>query len=89
MFDFMANASEIGYLAIAVPGELNGLWTAYKKFGSGRIAWGDLLQPTIDLCMNGLPVSETLGSSIKSSAAYIMDPANHLEYVFTPFFSYF
>lgn len=79
MYSFAANASEYGYLGIAVPGDLHGLWTAFKNFGSGRVSWAALLQPTIDLCMNGLPVSPELARAIRSNAAYINDTTNYLE----------
>jgi gamma-glutamyltranspeptidase len=38
---------------VAVPGELHGLWTAFKRFGSGKIAWMDLLLPTVSLLNEG------------------------------------
>ncbi|KAI1722382.1 gamma-glutamyltranspeptidase domain-containing protein [Ditylenchus destructor] len=53
-------ASQVGHLAVATPGELHGYWIAYKKFGSGRVQWADLIQPSIDLATNGVPVSENL-----------------------------
>jgi gamma-glutamyltranspeptidase len=36
-----------------VPGEVHGLWTAFKRFGSGKIAWMDLLMPTVNLLTEG------------------------------------
>ena len=50
----------LGWKAIAVPGELHGLRTEYEHFGSGRVAWKDLLQPSLDLLRNGVPVSTDL-----------------------------
>ncbi|CAH2003890.1 unnamed protein product [Acanthoscelides obtectus] len=46
-----ATKSKNGPLAIGVPGELKGYWTAYKKFG--KLPWKDLIQPTIELCERG------------------------------------
>ncbi|XP_066137785.1 scoloptoxin SSD14-like isoform X1 [Euwallacea fornicatus] len=43
--------SRNGPLAIAVPGELKGYWTLYKKFGT--LDWKDLVQPAIDICNKG------------------------------------
>uniref|UniRef100_A0A915AFG4 Uncharacterized protein n=1 Tax=Parascaris univalens TaxID=6257 RepID=A0A915AFG4_PARUN len=56
---FNANPSDavVGYKSIATPGELHGLWTIFKRFGSGRIAWQDLLMPTVNLLNSGYPVS--------------------------------
>uniref|UniRef100_A0A914WJ81 Gamma-glutamyltranspeptidase 1 n=1 Tax=Plectus sambesii TaxID=2011161 RepID=A0A914WJ81_9BILA len=58
-------ASRAGYRAIAVPGELHGYWTAFTRFGSGKLQWKELVQPTIDLCLNGFPVSSFLAHVIK------------------------
>jgi gamma-glutamyltranspeptidase len=46
------NMSQIGWEAIAVPGELHGLWTAYKTFG-GKVPWKSLVEPTIKLMKEG------------------------------------
>lgn len=43
----------LGWLAIAVPGELHGMWTEYINFG-GRIPWANLVQPTIELLQEGV-----------------------------------
>nr|CAD2187232.1 unnamed protein product [Meloidogyne enterolobii] len=43
------NPIENGYKSISVPGELHGLWTAYKRFGSGRITWNNLIMPTVHI----------------------------------------
>ncbi|VDK71970.1 unnamed protein product [Anisakis simplex] len=53
--------SKYGFRAIATPGEIAGYWLAYKKFGSGRIGWAELIKPAIQLCRDGVPVSEYLG----------------------------
>lgn len=52
--------SVIGYKAIATPGEIHGLWTAFQRFGSGRVSWKRLLQPSIRLAREGFPVSSNL-----------------------------
>lgn len=54
-------SSKYGFRAIATPGEIAGYWLAYKRFGSGNISWYDLIKPSVDLCRNGVPVSEFLG----------------------------
>ncbi|XP_067679970.1 glutathione hydrolase 1 proenzyme-like [Haliotis asinina] len=55
-------ASLLGGLAIGVPGDLKGHWEAHKRFG--RAPWRELLQPTIDLCRNGVPILESTHSAI-------------------------
>lgn len=42
----------LGWEAVAVPGELHGLWTEYKKFG-GNVEWSKLIKPTIKIMKEG------------------------------------
>lgn len=42
------NAAYRGGLAVAVPGELKGLWELHQKYG--KMNWSDLIQPNIELC---------------------------------------
>uniref|UniRef100_A0A0R3RPJ3 Gamma-glutamyltranspeptidase 1 n=1 Tax=Elaeophora elaphi TaxID=1147741 RepID=A0A0R3RPJ3_9BILA len=53
--------SKYGFRAIATPGEIAGYWLSFKRFGSGKISWYDLIKPSIDLCRYGVPVSQYLG----------------------------
>nr|XP_012235938.1 PREDICTED: gamma-glutamyltranspeptidase 1-like [Linepithema humile] len=46
-----ADASVLGALAVAVPGELAGYWEAHQRFG--KLPWADLFQPSIELCEKG------------------------------------
>ena len=56
MFGSDTNLCTRGGLSAAVPGELKGYWEVYQKHG-GAVPWKDLLQPSIDLCKNGVPIS--------------------------------
>ena len=47
-----------GGMAIGVPGEVKGLHLAWQKHG--KISWGELVQPAIDLSLNGVPASQAL-----------------------------
>uniref|UniRef100_A0A0N5BFC2 Gamma-glutamyltranspeptidase 1 n=1 Tax=Strongyloides papillosus TaxID=174720 RepID=A0A0N5BFC2_STREA len=72
---FVNNPSETiaGWKPIAVPGELHGLWTAFKKFGSGKVSWKTLLEPSILLAKRGFPVSLHLADSLQKKKKYIME----------------
>lgn len=50
---------------MAVPGELRGLKKVYDEYG--KLPWKELIQPTIDLCKNGIYVTEYLESMMKSN----------------------
>lgn len=45
-----------GPLASGVPGSVDGMVKAHEKYGS--MPWKDLLQPAIDLAVNGFPITE-------------------------------
>lgn len=49
--DVISGASERGHLASGVPGTVAGLVEAHKKYG--LLPWKDLVQPAIDLALNG------------------------------------
>jgi gamma-glutamyltranspeptidase len=48
MFRDRYDRAQFGWEAVAVPGELHGLWTAYKTFGGNR-SWKSLV------CLKGSP----------------------------------
>ncbi|CAJ0588090.1 unnamed protein product [Cylicocyclus nassatus] len=60
------NLAKLGYSSIGTPGFLHGLWTAYKRFGSGRVAWQDLLLPTVNLLERGYPASAEYIAAVRS-----------------------
>ena len=55
-----------GGLAVAVPGELKGLWEAYEQFGSGRLEWEELVRPVAALAMEGWRVSRELARRLRT-----------------------
>jgi gamma-glutamyltranspeptidase/glutathione hydrolase len=56
------NLSVKGHLASGVPGSVDGMIEAHKKFGS--LPWKDLVQPSIDLASNGFVLTEFSASNL-------------------------
>jgi gamma-glutamyltranspeptidase / glutathione hydrolase len=54
--------STIGYRASGVPGTLAGFDLAFKKYGSGKVKWSDLVEPARRLALNGYFLSNRLAS---------------------------
>ncbi|KAG5874425.1 hypothetical protein JTB14_013765 [Gonioctena quinquepunctata] len=68
------DSSKWGGKAVAVPGELRGYWQLYQKFGGG-VSWKVLVQPTIDMCRNGVYVTKFLEKVYKQKKDYLyQDP---------------
>lgn len=47
-----------------VPGTTAGMYAAWKKYGSGKLPWKDLLAPAIRAAKNGYVVSEGLATTL-------------------------
>jgi len=48
-----------------VPGTLAGMRLAWERYGSGRIAWADLVGPAMRAAENGFPVSDGLATTLQ------------------------
>uniref|UniRef100_A0A914PJB0 Uncharacterized protein n=1 Tax=Panagrolaimus davidi TaxID=227884 RepID=A0A914PJB0_9BILA len=53
-----------GYKSIATPGEIHGFWTLFKRYGSGKVAWQDLIFPTVKLLKDGYPVTKLMEKNL-------------------------
>jgi gamma-glutamyltranspeptidase/glutathione hydrolase len=51
-------SSTDGYRASGVPGTLAGFELAFKKFGSGKVRWADLVRPARMLAQNGFALDQ-------------------------------
>lgn len=58
MFMGEGNRSSIGGLAIAVPGEVRGMYEVWKKYG--KLPWRDLVQPAINMTLEGFQVPQRM-----------------------------
>ncbi|MFZ5972609.1 MAG: gamma-glutamyltransferase [Bacteroidota bacterium] len=54
--------STAGHLASGVPGSVDGMVEAHARYGS--LPWKDLVQPAIDLALNGFTITEREASSL-------------------------
>lgn len=52
----LPNKSRLGVLACGVPGTVDGMWEAHKKYG--RRPWGELVTPAIELAIRGYQITE-------------------------------
>ena len=63
--------NSLGGLAIGVPGEIQGYYTAWKNFG--RVRWADLFTPTIRLCERGHRITASTATAISDKEEDIRD----------------
>ena len=59
-------SSTVGYRASGVPGTLAGFDLAFRKYGSGKIKWADVVEPARLLAANGYKLSFRLAELFKS-----------------------
>ncbi len=52
--------STVGYRASGVPGTLAGFELAFRKYGSGRVSWQELVEPARKLARDGFVLSDRL-----------------------------
>ncbi|XP_053609314.1 glutathione hydrolase 1 proenzyme-like isoform X2 [Plodia interpunctella] len=65
MFHGSSDKATKGPLAVAVPGELRGMWAAYQRWG--RLPWATLVEPVIEICRNGFVMSKPLYDGLESA----------------------
>jgi gamma-glutamyltranspeptidase/glutathione hydrolase/leukotriene-C4 hydrolase len=63
-------ASQVGGLAVSVPGELRGLEAAYKLYGT--VPWSELVEPIVKLA-RGWQVSRELARRIRIYGAFMLE----------------
>jgi gamma-glutamyltranspeptidase / glutathione hydrolase len=63
--------SLVGYRAAGVPGTVRGMELALKKYGSGKLTWGQLVEPARRLAGNGFTVNYSLARSLYENRKYL------------------
>jgi len=58
------DASQIGYLAVGIPGTVKGLSEVHKKLGTMK--WEELIRPAVQLAENGFKISYQQAQSLNS-----------------------
>ena len=53
---------QYGYQSIMIPGVVKGLWDVFRRFGSGKISWAELIEPAEVLASTGFVVEKYLAS---------------------------
>jgi gamma-glutamyltranspeptidase / glutathione hydrolase / leukotriene-C4 hydrolase len=81
MFEKDPQLSLLGGLSIAVPGELRGLYDAYKRYG--KLPWASLVEPAIQVAQDGFVVGSHCASILKAFEKTIMKDS-YFSKVFAP-----
>lgn len=61
---------KVGGLAVAIPGQVKGLYEVWQKYGT--LPWASLVEPTIHMAREGFTVARYLASTIKDSSCAIL-----------------
>ncbi len=62
--------NQYGYQSVMTPGFVSGAATAFERFGSGLVTWADVLEPAIELAIEGFNVYPYLAEY------YVFEPSN-------------
>lgn len=79
---FQNETSVSGGKAVGVPGELMGYAELHKRYG--RLAWAELVRPTVELCRNGFLVTEFLAVNLEKFRTAIMASSDLREMFVNP-----
>jgi gamma-glutamyltranspeptidase/glutathione hydrolase len=60
--------SLVGYRAPGVPGTVAGMELALRKYGSGKLTWAQLIEPSRRLAAEGFPLSYSLARGMRGNA---------------------
>jgi len=67
----IVDKSLYGHLAAGVPGSVDGMVEAHKKYG--KLTWAQVIQPAIDLAKNGFKITSRQASELNSLHRKLMD----------------
>ncbi|GAN07139.1 gamma-glutamyltranspeptidase [Mucor ambiguus] len=81
MYALNGTLSQIGGLAVSVPGEIRGFEMAHEKHG--KLPWSRLFRDSIDIARNGFVTNDLMYKRLKASQNWILNSAEWME-VFAP-----
>ena len=64
--------AEYGARSVTVPLEVEGLWTAFTRYGSGKVSWEEVLAPAIRLAEEGYYITPTLYKDMIDTYDYLV-----------------
>lgn len=68
---FVGQSGVNGIMSVAVPTEVKGYGAMHDRFG--RLPWADVVQPAIDMCRNGFPITPFLGVVLETHSKMVQD----------------
>ncbi|MFC5535193.1 gamma-glutamyltransferase [Rhodocytophaga aerolata] len=75
----IANLSIDGHLAAGVPGTVDGMIEAHKKYGS--LPWQELIQPSVELALTGVRLTRNEADGLNRSKEGFITHNTHLPYL--------
>jgi gamma-glutamyltranspeptidase/glutathione hydrolase len=73
----------LSFKGVTVPGTVAGLWEAHRRFG--KLPWAQLIQPTIDLAVKGIVMSDDEAIALAERRAQMAkDPGGAKKIYFKP-----
>ncbi|XP_034477501.1 scoloptoxin SSD14-like [Drosophila innubila] len=79
---FVNETTDTGAIFAAVPSFIYGCWRLHDKYG--KLPWHTLLEPTIELCRNGIVVSKSLAGNLVRFEEIIMKEISLSEIFINP-----
>jgi gamma-glutamyltranspeptidase/glutathione hydrolase len=67
----IVDKSLYGHVASGVPGSVDGMVEAHKKYG--KLKWADVVQPAIDLAQNGFKITKRQAAELNGMHRKLMD----------------
>jgi gamma-glutamyltranspeptidase/glutathione hydrolase len=65
------NSSTVGWRASGVPGSVAGFALALEKYGSGKLTWRDVCEPSRRLAADGHVVSQGTAANLRANARHL------------------